>query len=130
MKLLYQFRFLVLQIQQTKIPVNQPFFYWLFSTTSRLSNTRPGFQTVARASCWQGNKRHNNGPLMLTHFNQSHSAQQSSGASFNADASLPDQVIPPNAIIVSSLVDSGTDQSYTIRVDNDSGYNIKRTAIT
>ncbi|QHV99443.1 hypothetical protein [Spirosoma endbachense] len=125
MKFLYHVQFIFLQIQETKTHWNQPLFRWILSTTSPLLNILPGFQTVARASGWQGSTPPINGPLMLNH-----SSQQSSGASFNADASLPAQAIPPNAVIVSSLADSGTDQSYTVRVDNDSGYNIDRPAIT
>jgi hypothetical protein len=129
MKLLYHFRFIFLQIQETKTHWDQPLFRWILSTTSPLLNTLPGFQTVARASGWQGSTPPINGQLMLSHFNQCHSDPYSSGASFNADASLPAQVIPPNAVIASSLADSGTDQLYTVRVDNDSGYYIDRTAI-
>jgi uncharacterized repeat protein (TIGR01451 family) len=86
-------------------------------------DTLPHFQTVAVTATCQGNTPQNNGQLVLSQFNPSHTYQYSPGASFNAAASLsgPAQVIPANGVLVSTLASPGVATTYTVRVYNQSG---------
>jgi uncharacterized repeat protein (TIGR01451 family) len=86
-------------------------------------DTLPHFQTVAITATCQGNTPQNNGQLVLSQFNPSHTYQYSPGASFNAAASLsgPAQVIPANGVLVSTLASPGVATTYTVRVYNQSG---------
>ena len=83
----------------------------------------PVFQTVAIGSTCQGSSPQNNGELVVSLFNPTHTYQYSLGTSFNPAVSLSGvaRTIPANGVIATGLVNPGVAQSYTVRVYNAAG---------
>ena len=86
-------------------------------------DTLPTFQATAVPVMCTGSTTLANGQIVLTGVKTGYTYQYSAGASFNLAASLSGlaKAIPANGVIVSTLANPTTAQSYTIRVYNAAG---------
>lgn len=83
----------------------------------------PVYSAAAISSTCLGGVAQDNGYLLLSGFNATHTYQYSLGATFDPASSLSGapQAIPTNGLIASNLANPLTVQQYTIRVTNSNG---------
>ena len=86
-------------------------------------DTLPVYQAVAIGATCLGSTSQNNGQLVLTNFNPTHTYQYSLGATFDPTASLSGapQAIPATGVLTATLANPVLAQAYTVRVINSSG---------
>ena len=86
-------------------------------------DTLPTFRATAVPVTCTGSTTLANGEIVLSGFNAAYTYQYSAGPNFNEAASLSGlaKTIPANGVIVNTLNNPTTAQSYTIRVYNASG---------
>lgn len=86
-------------------------------------DTLPNVQASAIRSTCLGNSARDNGQLVISNFNPTHTYQYSLGATFDSTAALsgPARAIPSNGLLSATLANPTVAQFYTIRVYNQSG---------